>query len=271
MDSRTDIQITKIDNTHIKVDAEPSIRQELSDYFTFPVPRSKFMPSVRNKYWDGNIRLYAQTTGKLYLGLYYALEQFAKDRDYNIEGYGWETDNEYPDFTDGLNMGFPLRDYQVEAISRGIKYRRQLLVSPTASGKSAIIYCIARHFISMHKKKVLVIVPTTSLVEQMSKDFADYGYNKPIDKMYGGAKVGDTDIVVTTWQTLSKMPKSFYDGFGAVFGDEAHLFKAKVLTGIMEKMKDIGHRWGLTGTLDDTQTHKLVLEGLFGYSLCDYF
>ena len=264
MDSRADIQITKIDNTHIKVDADESIKRELSDYFTFPVPGAKFMPSVRNKYWDGNIRLYAQTTGKLYLGLYYALEQFAKDRDYNIEGYQWETDIEYPDFTDGLNMGFPLRDYQVDAITRGIKYRRQLLVSPTASGKSAIIYCIARHFISMHKKKVLVIVPTTSLVEQMSKDFADYGYDKPIDKMYGGAKVGDTDIVVTTWQTLSKMPKSFYDGFGAVFGDEAHLFKAKVLTGIMEKMKDIGHRWGLTGTLDDTQTHKLVLEGLFG-------
>ena len=64
----------------------------MSDYFTFPVPEAKFMPSVRNKYWDGNIRLYAQTTGKLYLGLYYALEQFAKDRDYNIEGYGWETD-----------------------------------------------------------------------------------------------------------------------------------------------------------------------------------
>ena len=183
MDSRADIQITKIDNTHIKVDADESIKREMSDYFTFPVPGEKLMPSVRNKYWDGNIRLYAQTTGKLYLGLYYALEQFAKDRDYNIKGYQWETDIEYPDFTDGLNMGFPLRDYQVNAITRGIKYRRQLFVSPTASGKSAIIYCIARHFISMHKKKVLVIVPTTSLVEQMSKDFADYGYDKPIDKM----------------------------------------------------------------------------------------
>ena len=98
MDSRPDIQITKIDNTHIKVDAEESIKRELSDYFTFPVPGAKFMPSVRNKYWDGNIRLYAQTTGKLYLGLYYALEQFAKDRDYNMEGYGWETDNESPEW-----------------------------------------------------------------------------------------------------------------------------------------------------------------------------
>ena len=175
MDSRPNIQITKIDNTHIRVDAEESIKRELSDYFTFPVPGAKFMPSVRNKYWDGNIRLYAQTTGKLYLGLYYALEQFAKDRDYKVEGYQWETDIEISDFTDNLNMGFPLRDYQVEAVSRAIKYRRQLLVSPTASGKSAIIYCVARHFLKIHKKRVLIIVPTTSLVEQMYKDFAEYG------------------------------------------------------------------------------------------------
>ena len=120
MDSRADIQITKIDNTHIKVDADESIKRELSDYFTFPVPGAKFMPSVRNKYWDGNIRLFAQTTGKLYVGLYYALEQFAKDREYKVEGYQWETDLETPDFTDNLNMGFPLRDYQVEAITRHI-------------------------------------------------------------------------------------------------------------------------------------------------------
>lgn len=98
----------------------------------------------------------------------------------------------------------------------------------------------------------------------MATDFEGYGYNKPIDKMYGGNKVGDTEIVVTTWQTLSRMPKSFYDHFGCVFGDEAHLFKAKVLTGILEKMKGISHRYGTTGTLDDSQTHKLVLEGLFG-------
>ena len=81
---------------------------------------------------------------------YYAIEQFARDRNYNIDGYQWETDLEVPDFTDNLNMGFPLRDYQVEAISRGIRFRRQLLVSPTASGKSAIIYCIARQCRARH-------------------------------------------------------------------------------------------------------------------------
>ena len=51
-----------------------------------------------------------------------------------------------------------------------------------------------------------------------------------------------------------------------MFGDEAHLFKSKSLTGIMTKLHKCKYRFGLTGTLDDTQTHRLVLEGLFGKS-----
>jgi superfamily II DNA or RNA helicase len=264
MDMRPTIQIEKIDETYIRVTSEPSVQQELTDYFTFPVPGAKFMPSVRNRYWDGNIRLYSYSDGKLYTGLYYAVQQFAQDREYDIDGYRWETDVEEEKFVENLQLPFEVRDYQTEAITRAITSRRSLLVSPTASGKSLIIYAIAQHFIKIHRKRVLIIVPTTSLVEQMATDFESYGYNKPIDKMYGGNKIGDTEVVVTTWQTLSRMPKSFYDHFGAVFGDEAHLFKAKVLTGILEKMKNISHRWGTTGTLDDSQTHKLVLEGLFG-------
>ena len=47
-------------------------------------------------------------------------------------------------------------------------------------------------------------------------------------------------------------------------GDEAHLFKSKSLTTIMTKLIDCKYRFGMTGTLDGTQTHRLVLEGLFG-------
>ena len=60
------------------------------------------------------------------------------------------------------------------------------------------------------------------------------------------------------------MPKKYFEQFGCVIGDEAHLFKSKSLTSIMTKMINCKYRFGLTGTLDDTQTHKLVLEGLFG-------
>jgi superfamily II DNA or RNA helicase len=60
------------------------------------------------------------------------------------------------------------------------------------------------------------------------------------------------------------MPKQWFSQFGMVIGDEAHLFKAKSLSSIMEKLVDCKYRFGFTGTLDGTQTHKLVLEGLFG-------
>jgi superfamily II DNA or RNA helicase len=60
------------------------------------------------------------------------------------------------------------------------------------------------------------------------------------------------------------MPKKWFEQFDAIIVDEAHLAKAKSITGIMEKAPNIVYRYGFTGTLDDTQTHKLVLEGLFG-------
>ena len=49
-----------------------------------------------------------------------------------------------------------------------------------------------------------------------------------------------------------------------MFGDEAHQYKSKSLTNILHKCVTTPYRIGTTGTLDGTQTHKLVLEGLFG-------
>ena len=60
------------------------------------------------------------------------------------------------------------------------------------------------------------------------------------------------------------MPKKWFEQFGCILGDEVHIFKSKSLTGIMNKMVGCKYRHGFTGTLDGTQTHRLVLEGLFG-------
>ena len=65
-------------------------------------------------------------------------------------------------------------------------------------------------------------------------------------------------------QSLYKMPKKWFDQFSCLLGDEVHIFKSKSLTGIMNKMVNCKYRHGFTGTLDGTQTHRLVLEGLFG-------
>tara|TARA_R110000772_G_scaffold50838_3_gene116782 strand:- start:306 stop:1316 length:1011 start_codon:yes stop_codon:yes gene_type:complete len=114
--------------------------------------------------------------------------------------------------------------------------------------------------------KTLILVPTTSLVEQMYSDFVDYGWNESnMQRVYSGHDREVTHpVVISTWQSLYKMPKSYFDSFGLVIGDEAHLFKAKSLTSILTKLDKCKYRFGLTGTLDGMQTHRLVLEGLFG-------
>ena len=159
-----------------------------------------------------------------------------------------------------------IRDYQIDAIAHAIATNRSLLISPTASGKSLIIYCLVRYY-QMMELKTLILVPTTSLVEQMYKDFEDYGWSSGTycQKIYQGHnKKVEKDVVISTWQSIHRMPRPYFRQFGAVFGDEAHLFKAKSLTGIMTKLDTCKYRFGLTGTLDGTQTHRLVLEGLFG-------
>ena len=159
-----------------------------------------------------------------------------------------------------------VRDYQIQAVHHALSRNRCLLVSPTASGKSLIIYTLVRYY-HMMGLKTLILVPTTSLVEQMYSDFQDYGWSSGTycQRVYQGHDRKVTkDVVISTWQSIYKMPKKYFEDFGCVIGDEAHFFKAKSLTGIMTKLHQCKYRFGLTGTLDGTQTHQLVLEGLFG-------
>ena len=179
----------------------------------------------------------------------------------------------YLDFLKPLSKKKPItiRDYQREAFKYSVQKDRCLLVSPTASGKSLIVYLMLIFNLLRLKDtkqdKILIIVPTTSLVEQLFKDFKDYGYNseRNVHKIYQGhEKVTNKRVVITTWQSVYNMPKKWFSDYGTVIGDEAHLFKAVSLTKIMTKLDKCKYRIGLTGTLDGTKTHKLVLEGLFG-------
>jgi superfamily II DNA or RNA helicase len=254
---------------------DPSTVQELTEFFTFEVPGFKFMPMYRNRMWDGKIRLFSPQTGQIYVGLLNYIKKFC---DTNNIKYTIEEGIENDKHLDGKSVGgfikslkpksqgksLKIRDYQIQAVQLALSRDRALLVSPTASGKSLIIYSLVRYYHKMGER-TLILVPTTSLVEQMSSDFEDYGWYGHVQKVYQGytTKV-ENDVVVSTWQSLYKMPKKYFEQFGCVIGDEAHLFKAKSLTGIMTKLHQCKYRFGLTGTLDGSQTHQLVLEGLFG-------
>ena len=275
----TDIIIKKKNEVYVTVKAEPHINQELSDLFTFDVPGAKFMPQYRSKYWDGKIRLYSPATGEIYGGLVDKIVSWAKKSEYSLEfennqfyGAPFE-ENEIisregvKDYMTRISKHKP-RNYQIDAVYDALRYNRKLLISPTASGKSLMIYAVVRYYAEKNKK-ILLVVPTTSLVEQMFKDFQDYGWDAEnyCHRIYAGKeKTNENPVTITTWQSIYKLKRPFFKDFEVVIGDEAHLFKSKSLISIMTKMDAAKYRFGFTGTLDGTQTHKWVLEGLFGPS-----
>ena len=259
---------------------------EISEMFCFYVPGYKFMPSYKNKMWDGKIRLFDARKQTLYCGLFKYLKEFAEVRDYQIiveenHVYGRPDTEEVvdiPALMDELTLSagkvmIKPRDYQLNALDHALRNRQALLLSPTASGKSLIIYMAIRYYLETYGANILLIVPTTSLVEQMYSDFEDYAYFEEdfkvednCHRIYSGKeKFGvKSRVIITTWQSIYKLPTTWFENFGMVIGDEAHNFKAKSLTSILEKCHNAKYRIGTTGTLDGSQTHQLVLEGLFG-------
>ena len=274
-----DLKIAKKNEVYLKVEAPDHVKYELADFFTFEVESAKFMQKTkRYRGWDGKIRLFSPSTGELYCGLVDYLTDWEKKNKYEYE----IEENEFygsPDdindlitpegvagFVKSLHLPVKVRDYQYQAIYECLRYNRRLLLSPTASGKSLMIYALVRYHVNI-KRNVLIVVPTTSLVEQMYKDFKSYGWKASsyCHRIYAGQeKYTNHEVVITTWQSIYKEPKKWFDRFDCVIGDEAHQFKAKSLSTLMSKLHDCKYRVGFTGTLDGANVNQLVLEGLFG-------
>ena len=274
-----DLIIRKKNEVYLTVECDPHIQHELQDQFTFDVPGAKFMPQYRSKYWDGKIRLFNIEKKEIYCGLIDKLQVFCQRYGYTFEFeankfYGLPYEENEMVSQEGVQdylqriTSFKPREYQVEGVYDALRRNRRLLISPTGSGKSLMIYGVCRYHVEQ-SRKVLIVVPTTSLVEQMYKDFEDYGWNaqQHCYKIYGGkTRIAKKDVVISTWQSIYKMDRKWFGQFDVIIGDEAHQFKSKSLISIMSKLADAKYRYGFTGTLDGTQTHKWVLEGLFGPS-----
>ena len=274
------IKVTKKNEAYLKIETDPSTGQEICDFFTFDVPGARFMPSYRARAWDGKARLYNMYRQELYVGLLPYLKEFSESLEYTIEidmiAIGDPVSTQYVEnFAKNLNLqsagkDIEIREYQTEAVRHTINNGRVLLLSPTASGKSLIIYNLIRYHQRLDRKQ-LIVVPTTSLVEQMYGDFQDYSssdswiVSENCHRIYGGKeKNADYPVTISTWQSIYKFPKTWFENFDVVYGDEAHNFKAKSLTTILDKCVNAPYRIGTTGTLDGAKTHKLVLEGIFG-------
>jgi len=275
------IKIEKLDEVFVRVFSDGSVEQEISDFFTYEYPGARFTPQFRARLWDGKVRLYDQVRKTLYVGLVKYVEDFAANNGYQVEYLNQvlhtnnitsESVQLFAKALDPHGRGKPIeiRDYQIEAVTTALAKERTLLLSPTASGKSFIIYTIMRWHL-LAKRKCIIIVPTTSLVEQLYTDFQDYSsanrwsVDNHVQKLYSGFTKDITkDVLITTWQSVYLQPKAWFKQFNVIFGDEAHQFKAKSLSTVMEKLVDVRYRIGTTGTLDNKKIHKLVLEGMFG-------
>jgi superfamily II DNA or RNA helicase len=279
----SDVTIYKKNEVYIKLECEPHILYELSPYFTFSVESAKFMPQYRGRGWNGEIRLLSTATGEIYAGLLDKVIAKIKNHGYTYEF----KDNKYYNLPFEVNeeiteegvKGYMKHictlnpyDYQVNAVYECLRYNRKTIVSATSSGKSYMIYALVRYYVTK-KKRVLVVFPTTSLIQQMYKDWIDYGWNaeKYCHMIYSGQeKNTELEVTLSTWQGIHKLDKSFFEGYDCVIVDECHGCKSKSLIDIMKKSHNAKYRFGFTGTLSngskDSQTHEWVISGLFGPS-----
>lgn len=257
---------------------------DIASYFTFKTPGYFFMPAYRNGTWDGTIRLFNTRTQTMPRGLLHRLARFCMDRGHELdfsavdsmeprqEKLSVEEAELYLRSLNPTYKGAPLEPHkhQIDALSHTITHGRSVLLSPTSSGKSLVIYALARWHAEEKGRRVLIIVPNIGLVSQLAGDFLDYssadgwadGNCQLI--MEGKSKEIDNQVVISTWQSIYKLDRAWFRQFDAVIGDEAHHFKAKSLVEIMGKAERAFHRTATTGTLDGTQVHRLVIEGEFG-------
>lgn len=262
----TKVYIKKLNETYLKLASEPHVIMELSNYFTFDAPNGVYMKGKNG--WGGKLRLFDRRNNTIYTGLNKYIELFCRDMGYECV-YTYDPASaefslkESRDFINTLNLPFTVRDYQEDTFLHCIRERRSLILSPTASGKSLVIYLLTRYY----NANTLIIVPTVGLVHQLASDFASYGFesDKFIHKIYQGQSTEtDKRIIISTWQSIYELDPVWYNKFNVVIGDEAHLFKASSLKRIMNNLSNCKYRIGVTGTIDNSETHKLVLEGLFG-------
>ncbi len=210
-------------------------------------------------------------TRTLFLGLLDDLKEFADLNDYSLEIDGEMvgdqiTKEELKEFIGTLNLPFEERYYQFDTIFDCINNNRNVIISPTASGKSLNSYILARYH-NAHDRKTLIVVPTISLVNQLHSDFVEYnnGNDVSLQKIKGGmSKEVVEDMVVSTWQSLINMDNEWFDQFDAIVGDECHKYKAKCTSDMMKKCTTIAYRNGMTGSLNEKNISNMLLTGLFG-------
>jgi superfamily II DNA or RNA helicase len=267
------IRIKKLDELHIQIITDnKAYLADLKEHFTDYVEGFKYMQKYKAGGWDGRICVMASNKSLPY-GLLFSVMKFHKQYYNNLE---LKIDNDVKDFFTGeeieieQNLNIIPRPYQLDCIETAIKHKRCLLRVATAGGKSAIISYIIKTLIDEDRiQRALIIVPTQSLILQFYSDMVDYGFPETtIGKFYSKVKELDKQIVIATWQSLSKKPEIIED-FQCFICDECHSVKGQILRKLLSK-SPAQWRFGLTGTLPNSKLDMWQITGYIGPVLKEY-
>ncbi len=273
------IDIKKLNESFISVVGDTDEILNISDYFSFFTPNYRWSPKFKAGIWDGKIRMFNRKNNTLPIGLYPRLKYFCKQT--NIEFFDnftktslKLTEQNVIDYCERkLKLPFKPRDYQINGVIESFRQQKLVIKSPTASGKSLILYIISKLFYEIYKGKVLIIVPTVSLVEQMKGDFVEYNENleenlhKKITTIYSGQERDwNNPIIVSTWQSLQTIKDlRIFQQFGCVLVDEVFSAETAIqIQTIIGNCSKAKMKVGVAGTLNDEKINRIQLEGLFG-------
>lgn len=261
--------------------------KDLKEQFSFYVPNYRFMPRYKAGLWDGKIHLINSVTRQFPVGIIQRMIDFCSNSNYEIEVDPRLLPKKDPElkqkilkFISGMKyyskkQEITPRDDQIKAIVRAIEQERCVNVCPTSFGKSLCIF-VETLWYTRQSKKVLLIVPAINLVYQFVNDITDYctdesgriaSYIPDFQCIYTGQEKfirEDTELVITTWQSVYKLSSEWFNQFGAIILDEAHSAKANCLTSIFDKSTEVAIRTGWTGTLKKTTVPGIQVEALLG-------
>lgn len=275
------IKIQYHSEAEVYVDCDWDEAKDISERFSFYSPKAHFSKKYQAGIWDGRIYLFNLNSGTMPFGLLPKLIKFLKINNYDFtvqdglqakgEKFSAEKIVEFARKVLKLPEDLDPYDHQVQAIQYFLYHKKMIGLSATASGKSLIYYLLFNILQYLYgNMKFLLLVPRTSLVAQMAKDFVDYGRNftnmhKHVHQIWSGKeKYTDKSITVSTWQSLQNMPGEYFEKFDAVVVDEVHEATAKELPRIANLCVNAEYRIGMTGHLKDCKISKLQLEGLLG-------
>jgi len=284
----TDVHIRRIDNVHIQVFAIPSIRMGMMEHFSRFAKNYYFSPEFKAKRWNGKIHFFRYNTGLVYAGLIKEVLDYCHNDGLSVkvdpdvkEMFQFPAEG-LEDYLKNLNLhaygsSIEFRDYQTDSIVKSIRSKRRIIQSPTSSGKSSIIYGIARYLqdkVFEEHDRILIVVPNLSLVTQLRSDFVDYSVLNGWDVasnvgiFTGEVKENDKQILISTWQSIQKFDSDWFEGFRCLMFDEVHQANQETSKSLVNigKQCNAEFRIGLSGSIDDSdETLELTLTGLFGF------